>query len=141
MKAKKLFPLVPRTPKSPDFGRGELERDEIHHGCCTAKGRGLVTGVMVIRRDRPKHRQFEVRMRIHAAWGDEFAFRIHDFRIGMTKIFTDLSDCFTATPDFAPYQALHVDKRLFVPANAREPLNPEPSPRMDDPQVLREQHR
>ena len=51
---------------------------------------------------------------------------------------SDLSDCFTDTPDFAPYQALPIDNRLFEPDKAREPLDPKPSPRMDDPCVLRE---
>jgi hypothetical protein len=54
---------------------------------------------------------------------------------------TDLSDCFTDTPDFTPYRAEPVDDRLFKPEEARQPLNPEPSPRLDDPGVLREQHR
>jgi hypothetical protein len=53
---------------------------------------------------------------------------------------TDLSDCFTDEPDYAPYKALPVDARLFDPAKAREPLDPEPSPSMDDPRVLDEQH-
>jgi len=54
---------------------------------------------------------------------------------------SDLADCFTGEPDFAPYEALAVDPRLFDPAKAREPLDPAPSPRLDDPAVLREQHR
>ena len=54
---------------------------------------------------------------------------------------TSLGDCFTSTPDFTPYQALPVDSRLFDPAKVREPLDPEPSVKMDDPAVLREQHR
>lgn len=54
---------------------------------------------------------------------------------------SDLTDCFTQDPDFRPYQAAPVDSRLFDPATAREPLDPEPSPRMDDPRVLRQQHR
>ena len=54
---------------------------------------------------------------------------------------SDLSDCFTAEPDFTPYELLPVDPRIFVPEKAREPLDPEPSPRMDDPRVLEEQHR
>ena len=54
---------------------------------------------------------------------------------------SDLAECFTGTPDFAPYQVLPVDPRLFDPATARAPLAPKPSPRMDDPRVLREQHR
>jgi len=51
---------------------------------------------------------------------------------------SDLSDCFTYSPDFAPYKVLPVDSRLFNPAEARDPLDPKPSPRMDDPAVLRE---
>ncbi len=53
----------------------------------------------------------------------------------------DLSDCFTAEPDFTPYKALPPDVKIFDPAKAREPLDPEPSPRMDDPRFLRDQHR
>lgn len=51
---------------------------------------------------------------------------------------SELADCFTTSPDFTPYQALPVDPRLFDPATAREPLDPQPSPRMDDPRVIRE---
>ena len=54
---------------------------------------------------------------------------------------TDLRDCFGGTPDFTPYKAKPVDARLFDPAAARLPLAPHPSPRLDDPQVIREQHR
>jgi YVTN family beta-propeller protein len=54
---------------------------------------------------------------------------------------TDLADCFTREPDFTPYKVLPVNPELFDPARAKEPLDPEPSPRMDDPNVLREQHR
>ena len=54
---------------------------------------------------------------------------------------SDLSDCFTSTPDFTPYTALPADRRLFDPAKAREPLDPEPSPRMDDPRVVEELRR
>jgi len=54
---------------------------------------------------------------------------------------SDLSDCFTATPDFTPYQVLPIRPDLFDPALARDPLDPKPSPRMDDPSVLQEQHR
>ena len=53
----------------------------------------------------------------------------------------DLSDCFTETPDFTPYSALSIDSRLFDPAKARQPLNPQPSPRMDDPRVIQELRR
>ncbi len=54
---------------------------------------------------------------------------------------SDLSDCFTNHPDFTPYKALLPDTDIFDPTAAREPLDPKPSPRMDDPRVLREQHR
>ena len=53
----------------------------------------------------------------------------------------DLSDCFTATPDFTPYTAAPIDSRLFDPAKAKQPLHPEPSPRMDDPRVIQELRR
>jgi hypothetical protein len=51
---------------------------------------------------------------------------------------SDLADSFTSSPDFTPYHALPVDERLFDPATAREPAIPTPSPRMDDPRVIRE---
>ena len=54
---------------------------------------------------------------------------------------TDLSECFTSEPDFEPYRTLPVDTVLFDPLRAREPRDPEPSPRMDDPAFLREQHK
>jgi DNA-binding beta-propeller fold protein YncE len=54
---------------------------------------------------------------------------------------SDLADCFTTEPDFTPYQALPVDTRVFDPARARDPLDPKPPPKMDDPAFLREQHR
>jgi YVTN family beta-propeller protein len=53
----------------------------------------------------------------------------------------DLGDCFRAEADFTPYQAIRPDPEIFEPEKAREPLDPQPSPRMDDPRVLREQHR
>ncbi len=54
---------------------------------------------------------------------------------------SDLSDCLTDAPDFAPYTVLPIDNRLFDPARAREPLDPKPSPRMDDPKVVEELRR
>ena len=45
----------------------------------------------------------------------------------------DLSDCFAASPDPSPDQALGPDKRIFDPATARRSTNGEPSPRMDAP--------
>ncbi len=53
----------------------------------------------------------------------------------------DLSDCFTSEADFTPYEVRPVDSRLFDPATAREPLDPTPSPSMDDPRFLQQQHR
>jgi len=53
----------------------------------------------------------------------------------------DLSDAFAAQPDFAPYRLLPADPSIFDPAKAREPKDPHPSPRMDDPRVLRQQPR
>jgi DNA-binding beta-propeller fold protein YncE len=53
----------------------------------------------------------------------------------------DLADCFTNSPDFTPYRAVPIDKRVFDPATAREPLDPHPSPQMDDPAVIRELER
>lgn len=53
----------------------------------------------------------------------------------------DLADCFTDTPDFTPYEALLPSKEIFDPSKVKEPLDPAPVPRMDDPAVLREQHK
>jgi hypothetical protein len=52
-----------------------------------------------------------------------------------------LSAMFTTEPDLSPYEVVPVDPRLFIPEEARDPLDPLPSPRMDDPRVLRDQHR
>jgi YVTN family beta-propeller protein len=55
---------------------------------------------------------------------------------------SDLADVFTNTPDFTPYKLLPVDKRVFDPAAARDPMDPAaPSPRMDDPEEIRRQQR
>jgi hypothetical protein len=43
----------------------------------------------------------------------------------------DLSEAFTDQPDFAPYELMEVDRRVFVPANAREPRDPKPSVPVD----------
>jgi YVTN family beta-propeller protein len=53
----------------------------------------------------------------------------------------DFSDCFTGVPNFAPFEALRPEPEIFVPENARDPKDPQPSPRMDDPEFLRQQHR
>jgi hypothetical protein len=53
---------------------------------------------------------------------------------------TDLADCFTSVPDFAPYQALRPEPEIFIPERAKDPLDPQPQPPMDDPNFLRQQH-
>jgi len=53
---------------------------------------------------------------------------------------SDLSDSFTDTPDFTPYSVKSIRPELFDPAKARDPLDPKPGARMDDPKALREQH-
>jgi len=52
----------------------------------------------------------------------------------------DLSDMFTETPDFQPFSLRAIRPELFDPAKARDPLDPKPSPKMDDPRSVREQH-
>jgi hypothetical protein len=54
---------------------------------------------------------------------------------------TDLGGCFSASPDFEPYQLQPANLEVFDPKKAKEPKDPRPSERMDDPRVLREQHR
>jgi YVTN family beta-propeller protein len=49
----------------------------------------------------------------------------------------DLSDCFTAEPDFTGYKVLPVDARVFDPAAARQAPPGTPSPKMDDPREVR----
>lgn len=53
---------------------------------------------------------------------------------------TDLSDRFTATPDFSPYNAIPSDRRIFDPSKVRENglQNLPPSAPLDDPQVIRQ---
>jgi hypothetical protein len=52
----------------------------------------------------------------------------------------EISECFTDQPDYTPYTLLPVDAAIFDPAMAREPLDPKPGPRMDDPRELKKQH-
>ncbi len=54
---------------------------------------------------------------------------------------SDLSDCFTAKPDFTPYLVKPIREELFDPAKARDPLDPKPGPRMDDPRFVEQQHK
>jgi YVTN family beta-propeller protein len=53
----------------------------------------------------------------------------------------DLTDCFTSIPDFTPFTPIRPEPEIFVPEKARDPLDPQPGPPMDDPAFLREQHR
>jgi hypothetical protein len=53
----------------------------------------------------------------------------------------DLGDCFGGEPDFRPYEVLPVNPVVFDPGKVKDPLDPAPdSPKMDDPQFIREQH-
>jgi hypothetical protein len=52
----------------------------------------------------------------------------------------EVGECFTNEPDYTPYTLLPVDPAIFDPAAAREPLDPKPGPRMDDPRELKKQH-
>ena len=52
----------------------------------------------------------------------------------------DLRDCFTAPLSRTVIAVLPVDPKIFVPAQAKDPLDPKPGPLMDDPRVLRRQH-
>lgn len=52
----------------------------------------------------------------------------------------DLGECFTSTPDFRPYTALPSDRSVFDPRKSREPLDPKPSPQMDDPREIQREH-
>jgi YVTN family beta-propeller protein len=48
---------------------------------------------------------------------------------------SDLADCFTNKPDFAPYKLEDVDRRIFDPDAARAATNGKPSVKMDAPKV------
>jgi len=61
---------------------------------------------------------------------------------------SDLGDCFTNEPDYAPYNAVPVDKRVFDPIKALSPLNEKfdweafrESPEMDDPEDMKKDDR
>jgi hypothetical protein len=55
---------------------------------------------------------------------------------------TDLSDCFvTDGPDYSPFQLRPATAAIFDPEKAKAARKPGVSPAMDDPAVLREQHR
>lgn len=53
----------------------------------------------------------------------------------------DLSDCLSSIPDYSPFEAIRPDREIFDPEKAKDPADPEPPPRMDDPAVLQQQHR
>jgi len=52
----------------------------------------------------------------------------------------DLSDCFALSPDMTPFQLKPANPEIFDPARAKEPRDPIPGPRMDDPFYLRQEH-
>jgi hypothetical protein len=57
---------------------------------------------------------------------------------------TDLSDMFTDTPDFTPFEALPSDTRIFDPAKVHEPgleMQARPSAPLDDPETIRREMR
>ncbi len=57
---------------------------------------------------------------------------------------TDLSDLFSATPDFTPFQALPSDAQIFDPAKVKEPglqMQARPSEPLDDPETIRREMR
>jgi len=53
----------------------------------------------------------------------------------------DLSDCFQAEPDYTPFRVRPVDLAIFDPAKAKDPRDPAPAPRMDDPREISRQHK
>jgi len=61
---------------------------------------------------------------------------------------SDLGDCFTSEPDYKPYNAVPVDKRVFDPVKALSPLNEKfdweafrESQEMDDPEDMKKDDR
>lgn len=52
----------------------------------------------------------------------------------------DLMDCFTTNPDLTPFEVKPANPDIFDPARAKEPRDPIPGPRMDDPLFLRREH-
>jgi len=57
---------------------------------------------------------------------------------------TDLSDLFSATPDFTPFEALPSDAQIFDPAKVKEPglqIQARPSEPLDDPETIRREMR
>jgi YVTN family beta-propeller protein len=57
---------------------------------------------------------------------------------------TDLSDLFSATPDFTPFEALPSDAQIFDPVKVKEPglqMQARPSEPLDDPETIRSEMR
>jgi len=52
----------------------------------------------------------------------------------------DLADCFALTPDLTPFEVKPANPEIFDPTRAKEPRDPIPGPRMDDPFYLRREH-
>jgi hypothetical protein len=57
---------------------------------------------------------------------------------------TGLSDLFSATPDFTPFEVLPSDARIFDPAKVKEPgleMQARPRAPLDDPETIRREMR
>ena len=52
----------------------------------------------------------------------------------------DVGECFTANADLRPFVRVPATPSIFDPATVREPRDPKPGPRLDDPAELRKQH-
>lgn len=54
---------------------------------------------------------------------------------------SDLADCFQSEPNYTPFRLLPADPSIFDPVHAREPRDPKPGPKMDDPHEISREHR
>lgn len=51
-----------------------------------------------------------------------------------------VGECFTDEPNYLPYKLVPANLEVFNPAKVREPMDPKPGPRIDDPAELKRQH-
>ena len=83
---------------SPDFDglphRRSIERYKIQNRRRSAEGRGFVPCVVIVGRDRPKHRQVKVGVGIDSAGKDQLAARINSVVGSALQIGSDLADLF-----------------------------------------------
>ena len=70
---------------------------------------------------------------------------VTSIEVAFGALANDLSDCYTSTPDYRPYQAQPVDPRVFDPEKAKDPNDPDygkarklPSIPMDDDDDVKE---